>query len=139
MAIDPQALVLRVRSKDYAAQIDAKDAGAAAVPELVSLLQDPDEEVRLLLYLLEDHARCHYVVGAGIAMNLGQGLNVEEWCQVVPGRQAIQHRGAAGPGADEAGVDESAKALHLWRIGEHAGSRLEASARGICNVCEWSR
>lgn len=48
MAIDLQALVLRVQNKDYAAQNDAKNAGAAAVAELVKLLQDPDEEVRLL-------------------------------------------------------------------------------------------
>jgi HEAT repeat protein len=69
MAIDLQALVLRVRSKDYAAQIDAKDAGAAAVPELVSLLQDPDEEVRLLA------VHCLVATGdPGAATGLGWAL-----------------------------------------------------------------
>jgi HEAT repeat protein len=48
MATDIQAIVDRVKNKEYAVQIEAKAAGAAAVPELGKLLQDPDEEVRLL-------------------------------------------------------------------------------------------
>ncbi|MEZ4298381.1 MAG: HEAT repeat domain-containing protein [Polyangiaceae bacterium] len=48
MAQDIQAIVTRIKNKDYAVQNEAKKAGGAAVPDLAKLLSDPDEEVRQL-------------------------------------------------------------------------------------------
>ncbi|HEY7725130.1 MAG TPA: HEAT repeat domain-containing protein [Anaeromyxobacteraceae bacterium] len=45
---DVGAIVQGVREKDHAVQLAARGAGGAAVPALVPLLQDPDDEVRQL-------------------------------------------------------------------------------------------